>query len=98
MGPQPNDRQAFVYAYDANGNRVNLNWPGPLGPNTQGMDYTYDREGRLIGAQAYQTNGQGHRVDREVTRSGFFEVINNWPLSWPEIVRNWHKIWRPECE
>jgi RHS repeat-associated protein len=31
-------------------------------------------------------------------RSGAFEVINNWPLSWPEIVRNWHKIWRPDCE
>jgi len=27
-----------------------------------------------------------------------FEVINNWPLSWLEIVRNWHKIWRHECE
>ena len=68
VGPQPNDRQAFVYAYDASGNRVNLNWPGPPGPNTQGMDYVYDREGRLIVAQAYQTNYQGYRIDREVTR------------------------------
>ena len=68
VGAQPNDRQAFVYAYDASGNRVNLNWPGPPGPNTQGMDYVYDREGRLIVAQAYQTNHQGQRVEREVTR------------------------------
>ncbi len=68
MGAQPNDRQAYVYTYDANGNRVNLHWPGPPGPNTQGLDYTYDRENRLIAAQAYQINHRGHRVDREITR------------------------------
>ncbi|MGB9873035.1 MAG: hypothetical protein ACPLYD_15435, partial [Anaerolineae bacterium] len=47
---------------------MNLNWPGPPGPNTQGLDYTYDREDRLIAAQAYQTNHRGHRIDREITR------------------------------
>ena len=62
------------YTYDANGNRVNANWPGPQGPNTQGMDYTYDRADRLVVGQAYQTNvGAGlvsalNRIDREVTR------------------------------
>jgi len=62
------------YTYDANGNRINANWPGPQGPHTQGVDYTYDRENRLVVAQAYQTNvGAGlvsalHRTDREVTR------------------------------
>ncbi len=66
-GP-PQGTQRFVYAYDANGNRVNLNWPGPPGPNTQRVDYTYDREDRLIVAQAYQTNHRGQRVEREVTR------------------------------
>ncbi len=68
MGSPPEGTQRFVYNYDTNGNRTNLNWPGPPGPNTQGVDYTYDREDRLILAQAYQTNQQGHCIDREVTR------------------------------
>ena len=64
----------FSVTYDTNGNRINANWPGPQGPHTQGVDYTYDRENRLVVGQAYQTNvGAGlvsalHRVDREVTR------------------------------
>ena len=68
VGAQPNDHQTFTCAYDANGNRVQVEWNGPPGTPVQGMVYTYDREDRLILAQAYQTNGQGHRVEREVTR------------------------------
>ncbi len=40
-GP-PEGTQRFVYTYDADGNRVNLNWPGPPGPNAQGIDYAYN--------------------------------------------------------
>ncbi|MBC7228460.1 MAG: hypothetical protein H5T61_14715 [Thermoflexales bacterium] len=31
-------------------------------------------------------------------RSAFWETLNNWPLSWPEIIRSWHKIWGVTCE
>jgi hypothetical protein len=33
-----------------------------------------------------------------LVRSAFLETLNNWPLSWPEIIRNWHKIWEVTCE
>ncbi|GAB4206675.1 MAG: hypothetical protein OHK0022_34000 [Roseiflexaceae bacterium] len=59
--------QTVTYSYDANGNRINKEFPGPQGPRVQGTDYTYDPENRLVVAQDYQQNLQGNRVDRAVT-------------------------------
>lgn len=59
--------QTVTYRYDANGNRVNKEFPGPQGPRVQGTDYRYDPENRLVVAQDYQQSLQGNRVDRAVT-------------------------------
>ncbi|WP_298814483.1 RHS repeat-associated core domain-containing protein, partial [uncultured Chloroflexus sp.] len=59
--------QAVTYTYDANGNRINKEFPGPQGPRIQGTDYRYDAENRLIAVQDYQQNLQGNRVDRALT-------------------------------
>lgn len=61
------DLQTETYTYDANGNRINKEYPGPQGPRVQGTDYTYDPENRLIVAWDYQENLQGNRVDRAIT-------------------------------
>lgn len=61
------DLQTQTFSYDANGNRINKEFPGPQGPQIQGMDYVYDPENRLVVAQAYQQNQQGNRVDRGIT-------------------------------
>lgn len=63
-----NEWQTTTYLYDANGNRVNKEFPGPQGPRVQGTDYTYDPENRLVVAHDYQMNLQGNRVDRQITR------------------------------
>ncbi|MFV9505624.1 MAG: RHS repeat-associated core domain-containing protein [Oscillochloridaceae bacterium umkhey_bin13] len=59
--------QTVTYSYDANGNRINKEFPGPQGPRIQGSDYRYDPENRLVVVQDYQQNLQGNRVDRAVT-------------------------------
>ncbi len=59
--------QTVTYTYDANGNRINKEFPGPQGPRIQGTDYRYDAENRLIAVQDYQQNLQGNRVDRAIT-------------------------------
>lgn len=59
--------QTVTYRYDANGNRINKEFPGPQGPRIQGSDYTYDPENRLVVVQDYQQNLQGNRVERAVT-------------------------------
>lgn len=59
--------QTQTYSYDANGNRINTEYPGPQGPRVQGIDYTYDPENRLIVNWDYQENEQGNRVDRAIT-------------------------------
>ncbi|MBX3057673.1 MAG: RHS repeat-associated core domain-containing protein, partial [Anaerolineae bacterium] len=61
------DLQTQTFSYDANGNRINKEFPGPQGPQIQGMDYAYDPENRLVAAQDYQMNQQGNRVDRGMT-------------------------------
>lgn len=60
--------QTTTFRYDANGNRINKEFPGPQGPRIQGTDYAYDPENRLIEAHDYQENLNGNRVDRQVTR------------------------------
>ncbi len=62
---QPDDG-TWAFAYDDNGNRNNKEWTGPQGPPTQGVDYAYDPENRLIMAQDYQMGG-GPRVDGALT-------------------------------
>ncbi|PDV97794.1 RHS repeat-associated core domain-containing protein [Candidatus Chloroploca asiatica] len=59
--------QTVTYTYDANGNRINKEFPGPQGPRIQGSDYRYDPENRLVVVQDYQQNLQGNRVERAVT-------------------------------
>ncbi len=59
--------QTQTFTYDANGNRINTEYPGPQGPRVQGTDYTYDPENRLIVNWDYQQNLQGNRVDRAIT-------------------------------
>lgn len=59
--------QTTTYSYDLNGNRIGMAWPGPQGPKTQGVDYTYDFENMLVQALDYQAGTGGNRVDRAVT-------------------------------
>ncbi|HOU15338.1 MAG TPA: RHS repeat-associated core domain-containing protein [Anaerolineae bacterium] len=59
--------QTTTFRYDANGNRVNKEFPGPQRPRVQGTDYTYDPENRLIQAHDYQENLEGNRVYRAIT-------------------------------
>jgi RHS repeat-associated protein len=70
--PQSSWRRALAgrgrARYTTCGNRVDASWPGPPGPDTQGMDYVYDHEQWLVEAVAYQANHQGKRNDREVVR------------------------------
>ncbi len=61
------DLQTTTFSYDANGNRINKEFPGPQGPKIQGTDYTYDPENRLVTAQDYQGNVTGNRIDRAIT-------------------------------
>ncbi|HSH04926.1 MAG TPA: colicin E5-related ribonuclease [Anaerolineae bacterium] len=63
--------QTTTYSYDANGNRINKEYPGPQGPRVQGMDYTYDDENRLTVAQSYQMNVQGNRIERDITTMAY---------------------------
>jgi RHS repeat-associated protein len=58
--------ESHTFAYDANGNRVNHQWDGPPGTPTQGVDYAFDSENRLVAAQDYQGNGN-NRIDRALT-------------------------------
>lgn len=60
--------QTTTFRYDANGNRINKEFPGPQGPRVQGTDYAYSPENRLVRAHDYQQNLQGNRVDRQITR------------------------------
>lgn len=48
--------QTTTFEYDANGNRIRKQWPGPQGPQIQGTQYSYDPENRLIAALNYQGN------------------------------------------
>lgn len=64
---QTGELKTTTYAYDLNGNRIGIAWPGPQGPQTQGVDYAYNFENLLIQALDYQANAQGNRVDRAVT-------------------------------
>lgn len=64
---QTGELKATTYAYDLNGNRIGMAWPGPQGPHTQGVDYRFDYENMLTQALDYQANVQGNRVDRAVT-------------------------------
>lgn len=66
-GGSSGDLQTITFSYDANGNRINKEFPGPQGPQVQGTDYAYDPENRLVLAQDYQENQQGNRVDRALT-------------------------------
>lgn len=59
--------QSQTFTYDANGNRINTEHPGPQGPHVQGTDYTYDPENRLIVNLDYQMNQHGNRIDRAIT-------------------------------
>ncbi|RRR75351.1 MAG: hypothetical protein EI684_04860 [Candidatus Viridilinea halotolerans] len=59
--------QTVTYSYDANGNRINKEFPGPQGPRIQGSDYHYDPENRLVTVQDYQQNLQGNRVERALS-------------------------------
>ena len=59
--------QTQTFTYDANGNRINTEYPGPQGPRVQGVDYTYDPENRLIVNLDYQENVQGNRVEGAIT-------------------------------
>lgn len=59
--------QTQTFTYDANGNRINTEYPGPQGSRVQGTDYIYDPENRLIVNWDYQMNLQGNRVDRAIT-------------------------------
>lgn len=70
-GGAPGDLQTETFTYDAKGNRINNQFPGPQGPQIQGTDYTYDYENRLTQALNYQMNNQGKRVDRAVTDMGY---------------------------
>lgn len=65
------DLQTTTFIYDANGNRINKEFPGPQGPQIQGTDYRYDPENRLVEALDYQMNDAGNRVDRAVTRPDY---------------------------
>ncbi|KKQ34728.1 MAG: hypothetical protein US52_C0049G0006, partial [candidate division WS6 bacterium GW2011_GWA2_37_6] len=65
-----NDKlQAINFEYDANGNRVNKEFPGPQGPKVQGSRYSYDPENRLASVVDYQGNatGGGQNVRAETT-------------------------------
>ncbi|MEM2854056.1 MAG: RHS repeat-associated core domain-containing protein [Candidatus Bathyarchaeia archaeon] len=33
-----------------------------------------------------------------LARSIGLQAVNNWPISWPQIIRYWHQIWRLVCE
>jgi RHS repeat-associated protein len=68
---KPNKTTTTTFNYDGNGNRTRKQWNGPPGTPFQGFDYIYDREDRLVRAQAYQTNQRGQRTDREVTRLSY---------------------------
>ncbi len=61
------DLQTTTFTYDANGNRINKEFPGPQGPKIQGTDYIYDPENRLVTAQDYQGNAIGNHIDRAIT-------------------------------
>ncbi|MBX2999640.1 MAG: RHS repeat protein [Caldilineaceae bacterium] len=58
------DIQTTFFTYDANGNRINEAFSGPQGPKSQGTDYTYDYENRLIAALDYQ-NARTRNLDLE---------------------------------
>jgi RHS repeat-associated protein len=66
---RPSDR-TYAFRYDGNGNRVNSEWNGPQGPPTQGTDYAYDPENRVVQALNYQSGGK-NRVNRDVTRMAY---------------------------
>ena len=50
----PTGDYAFLYDYDANGNRVRRLWSGPGRQNAWSTDYQYDPNDRLIYAQDYR--------------------------------------------
>ncbi len=56
-----------VFEYDANGNRIKKQFPGPQGPQVQGTLYAYDPENRLAEALNYQSNKKGNIIDRDVS-------------------------------
>ncbi len=63
--------QTTTYAYDNNGNRIGIAWPGPQGPQTQGTDYTYNYENLLTRALDYQAGTGGVRINRSLTTMGY---------------------------
>ena len=59
--------QTTTFEYDANGNRIKKEFPGPQGPQVQGTRYSYDPENRLVQALNYQGNNKGSIIERDVT-------------------------------
>lgn len=56
-----------LFEYDANGNRINKQYPGPQGPQVQGTRYSYDPENRLVEALNYHGNNKGNIIERDIT-------------------------------
>ena len=65
--PLSKREQTTTFEYDANGNRIRKQWPGPRGQQIQGMQYSYDPENRLTAALNYQGNDKGNIIERDIT-------------------------------
>lgn len=71
----PGVLQTEIFAYDANGNRINNQFPGPQGPQIQGTDYTYDYENRLLRALDYQGNRQARVTSASAATSSLSNQV-----------------------
>ncbi len=66
-GQKKKDAKTTIFEYDANGNRIKKEFPGPQGPQVQGTLYSYDPENRLVEALNYQANDKGNTIERDIT-------------------------------